>query len=102
MNSNNIISSADRVLVTGSNGFIGVKVVESLLEHGLTNLRCFVRPSSKIENLKNVLAGYPPPKVLKSFLAICFHAMIAEMPRKASRSSSIWLQDLTNPLPVHS
>src|ERR1017187_753813 len=58
MNSNNIISSADRVLVTGSNGFIGVKVVESLLEHGLTNLRCFVRPSSKIENLKKVLAGH--------------------------------------------
>ena len=59
MNSNDIISSADRVLVTGSNGFIGVKVVKMLLEYGFTNLRCFVRPSSKIENLKNVLAGYP-------------------------------------------
>jgi nucleoside-diphosphate-sugar epimerase len=49
----------DRILVTGSNGFIGVKVVETLLEYGFYNLRCFVRPSSRLEKLKRVLAKYP-------------------------------------------
>jgi len=36
------------VLVTGANGFLGVKVVETLLEYGFTNIRCFVRPSSNL------------------------------------------------------
>jgi len=59
MNSAQIISPADRVLVTGSNGFIGAKVVELLFEHGFTNVRCFVRPSSKLDRLKSVLAAQP-------------------------------------------
>jgi nucleoside-diphosphate-sugar epimerase len=59
MNSAQIISPADRVLVTGSNGFIGAKVVELLFEHGFTNVRCFVRPSSKLDRLKSVLAALP-------------------------------------------
>jgi len=45
----------DRILVTGSNGFIGVKVVETLLEYGFSNIRCFVRPSSRLDRLKNAL-----------------------------------------------
>jgi nucleoside-diphosphate-sugar epimerase len=49
-----IVKPCDRILVTGSNGFIGAKVVEKLLEQGLTELRCFVRPSSKLERLKEV------------------------------------------------
>jgi nucleoside-diphosphate-sugar epimerase len=44
-----------RVLVTGSNGFIGVKVVEALLEYGFTNIRCFVRPSSRLDRLHSLL-----------------------------------------------
>jgi nucleoside-diphosphate-sugar epimerase len=59
MDSNYIISATDRILVTGSNGFIGAKVVEILLEYGFGNLRCFVRPSSKLDRLKSVLAQYP-------------------------------------------
>lgn len=59
MNSEYICAPQDRILVTGSNGFIGVKVTEALLERGFFNLRCFVRPSSKVENLKRVLAKYP-------------------------------------------
>lgn len=55
MSQEHIISPADKILVTGSNGFIGVKVVECLLENGLTNVRCFVRPSSSLERLKAVL-----------------------------------------------
>ena len=59
MKSESIASPTDRILVTGSNGFIGTRVVEALLERGFFNLRCFVRPSSKLENLKKVLAGHP-------------------------------------------
>ena len=52
-------SSTDRILVTGSNGFVGVKVVETLLEYGFANFRCFVRPSSHLERLKKVLDRHP-------------------------------------------
>ena len=62
MNSNNIISSADRILVTGSNGFIGAKVVEILLEYGFARVRCFVRPSSKLDRLKKILEASPAGK----------------------------------------
>lgn len=62
MNSNNIISSADRILVTGSNGFIGTSVVENLLARGFSNLRLFVRPSSKLDKLKKILGQYPAGK----------------------------------------
>lgn len=42
------------ILITGSNGFIGSRVVESLLDLGFTNLRCFVRPSSNVSSLENI------------------------------------------------
>src|SRR5438552_5639956 len=50
-----IASQNDRILVTGSNGFIGAKVVEILLKYGFANLHCFVRPSSELGRLKKVL-----------------------------------------------
>jgi len=62
MNLAYIASSGDRILVTGSNGFIGVKVVEILLEYGFSNLRCFVRPSSRLNRLNEVLARFPAGK----------------------------------------
>jgi nucleoside-diphosphate-sugar epimerase len=46
------------ILVTGSNGFIGVKVVEALLDRGFRNLRCFARPSSRLENLTKLLVRF--------------------------------------------
>jgi nucleoside-diphosphate-sugar epimerase len=52
-------SLRDRFLVTGSNGFVGVKVVERLLEEGVGTLRCFVRPSSRRERLQEVLDRFP-------------------------------------------
>src|SRR5216110_1188564 len=55
MNRKFIASPKDCILVTGSNGFIGSKVVEKLLECGFANLRCFVRPSSKLDRLKKLL-----------------------------------------------
>jgi len=62
MNSEYIVSLDDRILVTGSNGFIGTKVVEKLLEYGFANLRCFVRPSSYLGGLKNVFAKFDAGK----------------------------------------
>ena len=58
MASQYIASTDDCILVTGSNGFIGTKVVEILLEHGFSNLRCFVRPSSQLSRLENVLSQF--------------------------------------------
>src|SRR5213595_2947137 len=62
MNLAYIAPSGDRILITGSNGFIGVKVVETLLEYGFCNLRCFVRPSSQLNRLKEVLGRFPAGK----------------------------------------
>jgi 2-alkyl-3-oxoalkanoate reductase len=56
--SDSLIKLTDKVLVTGSNGFIGVKVVRILLEYGYRNIRCFVRPSSRLSNLKKVLSSF--------------------------------------------
>jgi nucleoside-diphosphate-sugar epimerase len=52
---NSIISPSDKVLVTGSNGFIGARVVEYLLLQGVSNIRCLVRPSSRLERLEAIL-----------------------------------------------
>ena len=48
----------DRILVTGASGFIGAKVVETLLEYGFTNVRCFVRPSSRLDRLNDIIRKY--------------------------------------------
>jgi nucleoside-diphosphate-sugar epimerase len=53
-----IVPRDERILVTGSSGFIGTKVVEALLEYGFANLRCFVRPSSYLDRLQNVLGKF--------------------------------------------
>ena len=55
MSLEHIASNADQILVTGSNGFVGTKVLEVLREYGFGNLRCFVRPSSRLERLNQVL-----------------------------------------------
>src|SRR6185369_10151660 len=58
-----IISRNDLILVTGSNGFIGSRVVEDLLRAGFARLRCFVRPSSNVNNLERILKDYPNANV---------------------------------------
>jgi nucleoside-diphosphate-sugar epimerase len=54
-----IINHNDRVLVTGANGFLGSKVVETLLGQGFRNVRCLIRPSSNLTTLKRVLESSP-------------------------------------------
>lgn len=53
-----IINNDELILITGSNGFIGSRVVGNLLERGFKNLRCFVRPSSNVARLRKVIAPY--------------------------------------------
>jgi nucleoside-diphosphate-sugar epimerase len=62
MNARYLVQPGDRILVTGANGFIGAKVVERLLDYGFCNLRCFIRPSSRLERLSNVLGAFPAAK----------------------------------------
>ena len=52
-----IINFNDPILITGSNGFIGSNVVETLLGYGFTNLRCFVRPSSDLTTLSKIISA---------------------------------------------
>ncbi|HWZ81730.1 MAG TPA: NAD(P)-dependent oxidoreductase [Terriglobales bacterium] len=46
----------DLILITGANGFIGLRLVENLLRRGFCNLRCFVRRPSQRQVLEALLA----------------------------------------------
>jgi nucleoside-diphosphate-sugar epimerase len=50
-----IIGSEDRVLITGAAGFIGSRVLQSLVDHGFRNLVCFVRHSSELGEIEAVI-----------------------------------------------
>ena len=52
-----IVNRDDPILITGSNGFIGSRVVETLIGYGFQKVRCFVRPSSNLTRLKTVLSS---------------------------------------------
>lgn len=56
---NFIIGYDDPVLVTGAGGFIGFRLVQSLLNSGFRNLRCFTRTSSKAARLEILSAVRP-------------------------------------------
>jgi nucleoside-diphosphate-sugar epimerase len=60
---NSIIDPDDLVLVTGSNGFIGSRVVLTLLTYGFRNVRCFVRPSSNVTTLKKIIGSFNEARV---------------------------------------
>jgi nucleoside-diphosphate-sugar epimerase len=49
-----IVGPEEAVLVTGAGGFIGARVVKTLLDYGFRRVRCFVRPSSRLEGLYQV------------------------------------------------
>src|SRR2546426_6407026 len=51
-----IIGPDDPILVTGATGFIGVRLVETLLDRGFRNVRCFARPSSAVARLEAIVA----------------------------------------------
>jgi len=49
-----IIDKSDLILITGANGFIGSRVVETLLEYGFTKLRCLVRSNRNLPKLQHI------------------------------------------------
>jgi nucleoside-diphosphate-sugar epimerase len=49
-----LIGHDDPVLVTGATGFIGARVVETLLNRGFRRVRCFARPSSGMARLEAI------------------------------------------------
>lgn len=53
------MSGRCNVLVTGANGFLGVAVVERLIERGKTGIRCLVRAGSNRKRLDAMLARHP-------------------------------------------
>ncbi|NPV84039.1 MAG: NAD(P)-dependent oxidoreductase [Candidatus Aminicenantes bacterium] len=55
---NYIVDVGEPVLVTGSSGFIGRRVVENLILRGFNKVRCLVRETSDIEPLKKVINSY--------------------------------------------
>lgn len=52
-----------KVLVTGAGGFLGANVVERLLAHGYTDLRCLLRDHSKTARLQSIAESYPAAQV---------------------------------------
>jgi nucleoside-diphosphate-sugar epimerase len=46
-----LIGADDPILVTGAAGFIGSRLVATLVEHGFRHVRCFVRPASDLTTL---------------------------------------------------
>ncbi len=53
---NFIIGLDDRILVTGATGFVGSRVVQSLVARGFRNIRCFTRPSGEATKIQAVSA----------------------------------------------
>jgi nucleoside-diphosphate-sugar epimerase len=54
-----LIGPDDRILITGAAGFIGSRVVASLLDRGYRNLVCFTRPSSEPAELQALIERRP-------------------------------------------
>lgn len=53
-----IVGRDARILVTGANGFIGSKVVRTLLLYGFTRVRCLTRPTSTSTALERVIKEF--------------------------------------------
>lgn len=64
MEQNQFIAGFDEpILLTGAAGFIGLKVLASLLNRGFRNVRCFVRPSGNVAKLEAIARQYPEARV---------------------------------------
>jgi nucleoside-diphosphate-sugar epimerase len=52
-----------KILVTGAGGFLGKHLLERLLAHGQTDIRCMLRDTSKAAALESIAAQYPDAQV---------------------------------------
>jgi nucleoside-diphosphate-sugar epimerase len=55
-----VVTPEDRILVTGAAGFIGSRVVKSLVDRGFRNVVCLARPSSDLAKLDATIKSQPP------------------------------------------
>ncbi|HXY51051.1 MAG TPA: NAD-dependent epimerase/dehydratase family protein [Terriglobales bacterium] len=58
-----IIAYDDQILVTGATGFIGSRVVQTLLEKGFRRIRCFARSSNESGKVASFLGRQQDPRV---------------------------------------
>jgi nucleoside-diphosphate-sugar epimerase len=66
-----IITPDEPILITGAAGFIGPRVVESLLNHGFRNLRCLMRPggdSAKLAKYADQIGGTARVEIVRGNL----------------------------------
>jgi nucleoside-diphosphate-sugar epimerase len=56
-----LIGDGDRILVTGASGFIGARLVATLVNRGFRNVVCLVRASSDVRGLEKIasVSGHP-------------------------------------------
>jgi nucleoside-diphosphate-sugar epimerase len=52
-----IVDKSDLILITGANGFLGSKVVQTLIEYGFTHLRCFIRSTRSHPALQSLIGS---------------------------------------------
>jgi len=53
-----ILDREDRILVTGANGFIGSRVVRTLLSYGFTRVRCLIRSTNNSGTLEAAIKDF--------------------------------------------
>src|SRR5207247_7460774 len=78
--------SGDVILVTGSSGFIGTQVVKTLLDYDVSNIRCLVRQSSRLERLNVILDRFSTDRKVTLVLG---DLLSVEDCRKATQDVSI-------------
>lgn len=52
-----------KILITGAGGFLGKAIIERLLAHGQTDLRCMLRDLSKRRGLEAIAARHPEARL---------------------------------------
>lgn len=62
-----LISPEERILITGAAGFIGSRVVASLVDHGFRDLVCFVRHSSDLNEIGAIMKRCPQETRIEIF-----------------------------------
>jgi nucleoside-diphosphate-sugar epimerase len=80
-----IIVPEDRILVTGAAGFIGSRVVESLVDRGFRNVVCLARPSSDLARLELTSRADREGRASRCFEATSSLAQIAKPQAKVLR-----------------
>ena len=58
-----IVGFDEPILVTGAGGFIGSRVVQTVLQYGFRNIKCFVRSASSGQGLRQLAMQFPEARL---------------------------------------